>query len=537
MAHTVRHADPDAQVASADAATERKYQRRWWTLAILSLSLLIIGLDNTILNVALPSLQREFQSTSSQLQWMVDSYIVIFAGLLLTLGALGDRFGRAKGLQAGLVTFGTASLAAAYAQSADQLIAARAVMGVGGAFVMPATLSILIDVFPREERGRAISIWAGIAGLGIGLGPLAGGILLEYFWWGSVFLINVPIVLVALVAGYFLVPDSRDPNPPALDLPGAFLSMAAVTTLVYAIIEAPSRGWLDLLVLSAFGLAVVFGVAFTIRERITIAPMLDFEFFRNLRFSFGAAAIGFAFFALFGTVFLLTQYLQFVRGYTPLEAGYSLIPVALGIMVGASQSHRWVSRFGTPVVVSAAMVALAIVLGSMTLWEVDTPYWIVGTMLFLMAVSMGNVMAPSTEAVMGALPTAKAGVGSAMNDLVRQVAGAFGVAIIGSIVNVVYADRMDGRVTALPPQASEPARDSVGAALRVAGSIGGPEGAVLADAARSAFVDSLGVSTLVAAGAVLVGAGLVRRYLPAEHGDVPERAERVPSAAPSHGGE
>jgi len=292
--------------------------------------------------------------------------------------------------------------------------------------------------------------------------------------------------------------------------------MGAVTSLVFAIIEAPSKGWLDPVVVGAFAAAIVLGIGFTIRELRTDAPMLDFSFFRNFHFSFGAAAIGFAFFALFGMIFLLTQYLQFVRGYTALEAGYRLIPIALGIMIGASQSHRWVARFGTPKVVSTAMVGLAVIMGAMALWGSGTEYWIVGTMLFLMAAMMGNVMAPSTESVMGALPAAKAGVGSAMNDLVRQVAGALGVAVIGSAVNTVYANRMSDAVTNLPPQAAEPAGDSVGAALRIAADVGGPQGAALASAANDAFMDAFGIAAVIAAGLLLVGSFLVRRYLPAE---------------------
>jgi EmrB/QacA subfamily drug resistance transporter len=498
-----------------DVAPGAGHDRRNWILAILSLSLLVIGLDNTILNVALPTLQEEFASSASQLQWMVDAYIIVFAGLLLTLGALGDRFGRARALQAGLVIFAAASFWAAFAPSAGHLIAARAVMGVGGAFIMPATLSIIIHVFPVEERGRAISIWAGVAGLGIGLGPLTGGLLLEHFWWGSVFLINVPIALLAIVGGLLIIPESRDPDATVLDLPGGVLSMAAVFALVYAIIEAPSQGWLDPLVIGAFALSIVLGIAFAARELRTDAPMLDFGYFCNLRFSFGATAIGFAFFALFGVIFLLTQYLQFVHGYTPLGAGIRLIPVALGIMAGAGGSHHWVAHFGTKRVVTAGMLGLAVVLGSMWFWAVDTEYWIIGLALFFMTVAMGNIMAPATESVMGSLPEAKAGVGSAMNDLVRQVAGAFGVAIIGSVLNVVYADRMDDAVASLPPQAAGPAGDSVGGALAVAAKVGGPAGEALAVAARSSFVDAFGVGALIAAGIVLVGAALVHRYLPA----------------------
>lgn len=383
---------------------DRKHERRWWTLAVLSLSLLIIGLDNTILNVALPTLQREFDSTASQLQWMVDSYIIVFAGLLLLFGALGDKYGRARALATGLVVFGLGSFGAAYTQSAEQLIFARAVMGVGGAFIMPATLSVIIDVFPRNERGRAIAIWSGVAGLGIGLGPLAGGLLLEYFWWGSVFLVNVPIVVVALAAGYVLVPESRDPASRPLDVLGALLSLVAVTSLIFAIIEAPTRGWLDWMVLTSFAAALVLIVLFAIRELRTDYPMLDFGFFRNLRFSLGAAAIAFAFFALFGMVFLFTQYLQFVHGYTPLETGYRLVPIALGIMIGASQSSRWVARFGSNRVITAGMIALAAVLASTAFWDTETSYWFIGTVMFLIALSMGNIMAPATDAVMGSPP-------------------------------------------------------------------------------------------------------------------------------------
>jgi MFS transporter, DHA2 family, multidrug resistance protein len=497
--------------------TSLKYRRRWWTLGVLSLSLLIIGLDNTVLNVAIPTLQRKFDASASQLQWMVDSYVVVFAGLLLSLGALGDRFGRGRALQAGLVVFGLSSLWAAYAGSADMLIAARAVMGIGGALIMPATLSILTDVFPREERGKAIAIWSGVAGIGIGLGPLLGGLLLEWFWWGSVFLINVPIAVAALALGWWLVPDSRDPHPVALDVPGALLSVSWVSLLVYAIIEAPNHGWGDPLTLAAFAGAAVLAAAFFWWEARTDHPMLELGFFRNLRFSLGAGAIGLTFFALFGTIFAFTQYLQFVHGYTPLEAGVRLIPLAFGIMIGAGRSNHLVQRIGTTKVVVGGMLIVATVLASFSLWGVETPYWIMGTTLFFLALGMGNVMAPATDAVMGAVPEAKAGVGSAMNDVVRQVAGAFGVAIIGSIMNTVYAGKMEDPTVGLPPQAAEPARDSVGAAIGVAGQLGGAAGEALAAAARAAFVDAMGIAALTAAGVALVGAALVARWLPPHH--------------------
>ncbi|MGH2534846.1 MAG: MFS transporter [Thermomicrobiales bacterium] len=493
------------------------YRNRWWTLLTLSLSLVIIGIDNTVLNVAIPTLQREFDASASTLQWMIDSYIIVFAGLLLTMGALGDRYGRAKALQAGLVIFGIASFAAAYAGSSDELIVWRAVMGIGGALIMPSTLSIVIAVFPREERGRAIAIWSGVAGLGVGLGPLLGGLLLEYFWWGSVFLINVPIVLLALALGRIFVPESRDPHPLKIDIPGAVLSMGAVVALVFAVIEAPAKGWTDPIVLIGFVAAAALAAGFIAWERRTSHPMLDLSFFQNPRFSAGSASIAIAFFALFGVILAMTQYLQFVLDYTALEAGLRMTPIALGIMVGAGRSHGLVRRLGTTKVVIVGFTILTAVMVSIAFWTVDTSYWLIGTTFFFLAMGMGLIMAPATDAVMGAIPEAKAGVGSAMNDVVRQVAGAFGVAVIGSILNTAYSANMEEAVAELPPRAAGPAEDNVGAAIQVAGQVGGAAGQTLASAARDAFVDGLGITALAAAGIAILGAAMASKFLPAGH--------------------
>jgi len=335
-----------------------------------------------------------------------------------------------------------------------------------------------------------------------------------------VFLINLPIVAIALVAGWWLVPDSRDEGHAGLDLPGALISVSAISLLVYAIIEAPNHGWLDGLTLAALAGALGLAMLFFWWELRTSHPMLDLSVFRNRRFSLGAAAIGLTFFALFGTIFVFTQYLQFVQGYTPLEAGSRLLPLAFGIAIGAGRSNHLVNRFGTTRVVTMGMVIVATVLGSFALWGTDTPYWIMGTSVFLLAFGMGNVMAPATDAVMGAVPEAKAGVGSAMNDVVRQVAGALGIAIIGSILNTVYRNQMDTPATGLPVEVTDPARDSIGAALAVAGQIGGPEGMALATSARSAFVDAMGSTALVAATVALIGAAVVARWLPAHHAAV-----------------
>lgn len=490
------------------------YRRRWWTLAVLVLSLVIIGLDNTILNVALPTLQEEFGATAAELQWMVDAYVLVFAGLLLVMGTLGDRFGRALALRVGLLVFGGASIAAMAATDATQLIVARGVMGVGGALIMPSTLSIIVAVFPRRERGRAIAIWAGMSGLGIGLGPVVGGLLIERFAWSAVFFVNVPIVIVALVAGWWLVPESRDPAAPRLDLVGAVLSIGAVLGLVYGIIDAPSAGWTDPVVLASLAIAVVLGGAFAWWETHTDHPMLDLGLLRVPRFTTGASAIGVAFFALFAVIFGLTQYLQAVLGLSALEAGVAMVTVALGVPIGAQMSIRAVAHAGTARVIAGALVALGLLLATLVAWTPSTPVWVVSLTLFVTAIAMANVMAPATAAVMGAVPEAKAGVGSAMNDLVRQLGGALGVAVLGSVMNSVYRSRMTDAVASLPERLADVAGDSVGAAVVIGARIGGPAGDALADAARVAFTDGLGVAAIVAALVAFGAAVLTIRRMP-----------------------
>ena len=343
------------------------HRRRWYTLIVLCMSLLVIGIDNTILNVALPTLSEELGATNSQLQWIVDSYVIVFAGLLLTAGALGDRFGRKRALTAGLVVFGAGSVLAAFSGSAGHLISTRALMGASAAFIMPATLSILTNVFTdSSERAKAIGVWAGVSALGIAVGPLAGGWLLEHFSWGSVFLVNVPFVIAALVAGHFFVPESKDPHAPRLDLVGAALSIGGLVTFLWGIIEAPSKGWTAPEVLVAFAAGAVLLGTFVIWELRSDHPMLDVRFFRNPRFSAASGAITLAFFAMFGAMFVLTQYLQAVLGLTALEAGLRLAPISLVLMIVAPTANIWVRRFGSKYVVASglAIAALGLVLMS-----------------------------------------------------------------------------------------------------------------------------------------------------------------------------
>jgi EmrB/QacA subfamily drug resistance transporter len=504
-------------VSSVHEIDPKVYARRWKTLAVLSLSLLIIGLDNTILNVALPSLQEHFGASASTLQWIVDSYLLVFAVLLLTAGTLGDRFGRKRALQAGLLLFGGSSLAVLVVNTSGQLIAVRSLMGIGGALIMPATLSIISNVFPREERAKAIGIWAAFAAIGVGLGPLFGGLLLEWFSWESVFLLNVPVTAVALAAGVVLVPNSRDPEPGAFDLLGAVLSASSLGALVYGLIEAPNRGWTDPLILGSFVTAALLAVAFVRWELHTRSPMLDLGCFRNRRFSIASLAVGIASFALFGAIFGTTQYLQDAHGYSALEAGAAMVPLALGMIIGAGSSTKTVPRLGTTRIVVGGLLLTTGLLTTALLWTSDMAYWPIGLWFLGAAIGMGSVMAPSTDSVMGAVPEERAGVASAMNDVTRQVGGSIGTAVFGSLITSFYGSRISDDVASLPEPARSAAKESIGQANAVAANLPAAQGESLTHSAASAFTGALGLSFAIAAGVALVGALVVRRWLPAHH--------------------
>jgi MFS transporter, DHA2 family, multidrug resistance protein len=446
---------------------------------------------------------------------MVDSYLLVFAGLLLVFGTLGDRFGRKLALQAGVAIFGLASLGALVADSANEVIAVRAAMGVGAALIMPATLSIIANLFTGKERGKAIAIWAALAAIGIGLGPLAGGLLLEWFDWWAVFLVNVPFAAVALALGFRYVPESRDPRPGSFDLPGAALSTAGFGVLVYAIIEAPERGWTSGLVLGSLAASVALLAGFFWRERRTDEPMLDLGFFRSARFSVGTAAVSVAFFSLLGGIFALTQYLQFAHGYSAIEAGAVMSPMALGLMIGAGSSSKAVGRLGTSRVVAAGLMGVAVLLALTAIWDPTTGAAVLATWFFGLTLAMGWVMAPATDAVIGAVPAAKSGVASATNTVARMVSGALGVAVIGSLVSSLYANDVEGSLAGLPPEAQAGAEDSIGAASAIAAQL--PPDAVsgLLATTGDAFTGAMGVGMLVASGLAAVAAVVVVRFLPA----------------------
>ncbi len=497
--------------------------RRWIVLAVMCLSLLLIVMDNTIVNVAIPSLQRELGASTSQLQWVVDAYILVFAGLLLTMGSLGDRFGRRGALAIGLAIMGVGSILSALADSADQLIATRALMGVGGALVMPATLSIITNVFTdRRERSQAIAIWAAMAGVAVAVGPVTGGWLLEHFWWGAVFLVNVPVVVVALILGQLFVPTSRDPSAPPIDVLGALLSIAGLVSLVWAIIEGPN-GWTDPAVIGAFAAAAVLLGAFFLWERHTRYPMLDINFFRSPRFSAASGAIMLTFFAMFGSLFLLTQFLQSVLGYTALQAGVRLLPMAAVQMVVAPLSARIVERVGTKLVVAAGLAIGTLGLLMASTLQVDASYMQVLAALVVLSVGLALVMPPATESIMGSLPPAKAGVGSAVNDTTRQIGGALGVAVLGSVMSSSYRPRVSELIASspvpIPKDIANAVTDQVGAAFGVADQIGGPAGAQLRDVAGRGFVDGMSIAFMIGAAALALGAVLVALYLPARAPD------------------
>jgi EmrB/QacA subfamily drug resistance transporter len=483
----------------------RDYDRRWWTLGVLCVSLVMIVVANASLNVALPTLVKDLHAGSSSLQWIVDAYSLVFAGLLLTAGSLGDRYGRRLALNGGLLIFGGASGLAAFATSSSQLIAARAVMGVGAALVMPATLSILAHVFPPAERRQAIAIWAGFAGVGAALGGVSSGWLLQHFWWGSIFLTNVVVVAIALVAGALLIPSANEDHEPSLDLVGAMLSIAGLGSLVYAIIEAPGRGWLSLPTLAAFVIAAAILFAFARWELHIPEPMLDLRFFRNPQFAAAASSITLVFFVMFGMIFILTQYLQLVLGYSPLGAGVRMLPWAIVYMLSTRRSARFVERFGQRVVVSWGMVVVAAGLAILALSGLHANYPLLALSLVVSAAGMGMVTAPSTGAIIVSLPLNKAGVGSAVNDTTRELGGALGVAVMGSLVASLYRGAL--------PASAHAADTSLGAGVDAAAKLPGPAGAALVHAARVAYVHAFDITMLVAVGVALLAAALISRVL------------------------
>jgi EmrB/QacA subfamily drug resistance transporter len=464
---------------------------------------LTVGFDTTILNVALPTLATALNAGNDDLQWIVNAYVLVFAGLLLPMGALGDRYGRKRLLMTGLALFAGASLIAVFAGSAGQVIAARALMGIGGAILTPLTMAVLPVLFEPHERGKAISLLTMGMGIGLPLGPIIGGYLLEHFWWGSIFVINVPVALVALAAVGLLVPESKSATPKRVDLLGALVSTLGLVSLVYGVIEAPTRGWTDGRVLATLVGGAVLLAAFALIERRTAEPMIDLRLFRKPRFAWGTAAGTLASFALFGVLFILPQYLQAVRGNDALGVGLRLLPLIGGLFVGAPLGERIAHLTVTRLPVSVGLLIGAVGLGLGAQTEIGSGYGFVAAWLALTGFGVGLALTPAMDAVLGSLPRDEAGSGTAITMTLRQVGGALGVALLGSLSSAVYRDRLT--------DAPEAARQSISAAVAVAARTGDQ---ALAVTARAGFLDAMTAVLLVCAGIAVVGGVLVALFLP-----------------------
>jgi DHA2 family multidrug resistance protein-like MFS transporter len=496
--------------------------RRWIALGILCLSLLLAVVDNTIVNVALPTLNRELGAGTTDLQWIVDAYTLVFSALLLTMGHFGDRFGRKRMLQLGLVLFAATSGLAAFATTSGQLIGARALMGIGAALIFPATLAILVNIFTDpKERAAAIGIWTAMVGVAVAIGPIAGGLLLEHFWWGSIFLVNIPVVIIAIALGAFLLPDSRDPKVGPMDYRGLVLSAAAVGLIIWAIIEGPRWGWTSVPILGGLIGGVGLLIVFVLVERRLAHPMLDVRLFKNARFTAASCSITTAFFALFGFIFLITQFLQLVQGFTPLQAGVRTLPFAIATGIMSPLAIVLMHRFGSKAIVTLGLLVMAAGFLIAATVKVDTPY--VGAVLISMvtiAAGLGLATSPATDSVMGALPPEQAGAGAAVNDTTREFGGTLGVAVVGSVFLSVYGAKViDGyRSLGLPEQYESIVRESMGGGLAVAGQLPADVAAQLAGVVKGAFIDGLSRGSLVSALVVSVGAVVAWRYLLARAG-------------------
>jgi EmrB/QacA subfamily drug resistance transporter len=481
--------------------------RRWWALGALMICMLTLGLDGTILNVALPTLATEIGAGTSALQWIVDAYILVFAGLLLPMGALGDRLGRKRVLMAGLAFFLVASIAAAYVTGPEPLIAARALMGLGSAIMTPMAMAMLPVIFPPEQRARAISIIAAAMGLGVPLGPIVGGWLLDHFWWGSIFLVNVPVAVIGLVGAAFFIAESRDPRSRPVDLVGGMLSTAGLVSAVYGVIEAPRRGWDDSQVLVALGIGLVLLAVFGIWERRHAYPMIDLELFRRPRFLWGTLTATVGTFGLFGLLFTMPQYFQAVEGTDAFATGLRLLPLMGGLVLGAGGADRIVARIGSriPVVAGLIVIGAALVVGATT--QLGTPYGFAAGWLAAVGFGVGLSLAPAMDAVLGELPPDQAGSGTALTMTLRQVGGALGIALLGSVLASAFTARYAG-----------PGSESVSSAVALAAAHHDPS---MLASAEAAYVHAMDVVLLVCAGVCLLcalGAAVALPARPHEHG-------------------
>jgi EmrB/QacA subfamily drug resistance transporter len=515
-------------------------------LGVLVVSLLVVVLDNTVLNIALPTIQHDLETSQSELVWAVDSYILSFAALLFTWGVLGDRFGRRRVLVIGLILFATASAVCAFSVNAQMLIVFRTIMGVGGAAVLPITLAIITVVFPPHERGRAIGMWAGAVGAAVALGPVLGGLLLQHpewsDWltgnaWGSVFLINVPIIIVGLIGIARLVPETLNPHPQRLDIMGLIVSASGLTILVFGIIHASeTKDWLAPSVLLPILIGTVTIAVFLILEARSDHKSFDVSLFRNRGWAVSLTAVSLSFFALSGVTFSLPFYLQVLRGYDTLQAGLCFLPFAVGQLLAAPRSDKMAARFGYRKVITTGLVLVTLSLIGLATLQLDTPLWLVLVMFFIFGYGMGNVIAPASAVMQNALPLARAGAGSAVQNTVRQVFGALGVAVIGTVLATSYASSVSSSLGPLPGAARDRAEDSVVESMAVYAqekALGATEDvlAQFKDGAFDAFLHASHITAAISAGIVLLAALVVGFALPHMRPPEDERVEVEASPA------
>jgi EmrB/QacA subfamily drug resistance transporter len=509
------YGDLAVSVGDDIAVPENVYRRRWLILGVLCLSLIIVVMANTSLNVALPTMSRELGLSNSAQQWVIDAYSLVFAGLLFTAGSLGDRWGRKRFLQTGIAIFGLASLYATFfVDSGAGLIATRALMGIGGALVMPATLSILVNTFPAGERARAIAIWSGVAGGGGALGLVLGGWLVENFWWGSAFLVNVPVAIIALAVGITLLPESRESHAGRIDLIGALLSITGLVLLVYGLIEGAHWGWTDPKTLSTIGGGIVVLALFGLWELRTTSPMLEVRLFRNATFTVSSIGITLVFLTMFGFFFVVTQLFQLVLGYGPLESGVRMLPITFFFMIFTPMSARAVARVGVRRVVIPGMIMTAAGILIISFLKADSGYLHVIIGMAVMSLGMSFTMTPMTTLIMGSVPPEHAGMGSAMNDTTRELGTTLGVAVLGSLLSSGFASRFDSTADVLPADARDLAKSSLAGARVVSDQIGGSQGEAIFNAAKDAWVHGLQLSMTVGAAIILGAALLTWRLLP-----------------------
>ena len=502
--------------------------KRWWALVPIALSMVVVGLDTTVLNVALPTLAVDLGASTGDLQWVVDAYVLVLAALMLPVGALGDRYGRRRWLVGGLLVFGTASAVAAWAGSTGTLIAARAVMGLGAAALTTLGVSIIPALFPPAERARAVGVATVGIFLGLPIGPLLGGWLLDHFWWGSIFLINVPIAALAAIGLLVLVPESRTATARGADPAGGLLSMAGLAALVYGVVQVPQVGWTDVRTVAGFACGVALLVVFGLVERAVPEPMLELRLFRQPRFALATAALTLVSVALFGLLFVIPQYLQAVAGQDAFGTGLRLLPMVLALAGGGGVADRLAARYGQRVLIADGLGVVAAGFGLGSLVDVDTPYGVLAAALAVIGFGFGLALPTSVDVVLGELPGDQAGAGVAVVTSLRMVAGALGVAVLPSVIAAGYHDRVAAAAAGLPESAAA-AADSVAGAAAVADRLG-PAGDALRATAFGAFTDGMSLVLLASAGVAVLAAALVAAFLPGRPaGGTPEAAR--PAAA------